>query len=117
MPGVTPPQDVYVGESIPLRYSFLSLLKDFQDTNQSLTALSVAWVSQTPARATFDIGSGGLVTSPQGLADGIADDAVIGRFTMVAPGLCTVTVSVDAINPTATYVGVITLNIVAIPSP
>ena len=38
MPGVTPPQDVYVGESIPLRYSFLSLLKDFQDTNQSLTA-------------------------------------------------------------------------------
>lgn len=117
MPGVSPPQDVYVGESIPLRYSFLTLLKDFQATNQSLSVGTIAWTSQTPARATFDVGSEGLVTSPQGVADGIANDAVIGRFTMLAPGPCTVVVTVDAINPTATYLGWITLNIVAVPTP
>lgn len=106
-----------VGERIPIRYSFLSRLKDFDSTSQSLTGASVAWTSQTPALATFDVGSGGLVSSDQGLADGIPNDACIGSFTMLAAGLCTVQVSVDAVNPTATYVGVIQFAIEAVPTP
>jgi len=106
-----------VGESIPIRYSFLSRLKNFLSTGQTLTGASIAWVSQTPAVATFDVGSGGLVSSDQGLADGIPNDACIGRFTMVAAGVCTVTVSVDAINPVATYVGVIRFQVTAVPTP
>lgn len=109
--------DVFVGESIPIRYSFLSLLKTFQSTNQTLTGASIAWSSQTPALATFDIGSNALVTSDQGAADSIANDACIGSFTMVAAGICTAKVSVDAINPTATYIGFVRLNIAEVPTP
>lgn len=114
---IIPRLPAFVGESIPIRYSFLSRLKDFRSTAQSLTGASVAWTSQTPAIATFDIGSNGLVTSDQGTADGIANDACIGRFTMLTAGLCTVQVSVDAINPTATYVGVMQLEVQAVPTP
>lgn len=109
--------DAIVGEQIPVRYSFLSRLKSFQATGQTLTGASIAWASQTPALATFDVGSGGLISSDQGLADGFTNDACIGRFTVVAAGICTVSVTVDAINPTAKYVGVVRLNITAIPSP
>ena len=107
----------YVGEVIPVRYSFLSRLKDFRSTSQALTGASVAWVSQSSSLATFVNGSDGLVTSDQGTADGIANDAVIGAFTMLAAGICTVTVSVSATNPAATYVGVIQFEIEAIPTP
>lgn len=109
------PLTVYVGESVPIRYSFLSRLKSF--SGQLLTGASIAWTSQTPSLATFQTGSAALVTSDQGLADGVSNDACLGRFTMVAAGICTVWVSVAATNPTATYIGVMRLNIVAVPSP
>jgi hypothetical protein len=105
----------FVGESLPVRYSFLSLLKSF--AGQTLTGASIAWTSQTPALATFDLASGALVTSDQGSADGIPNDACLGRFTLVSAGICTVKVSVSAVNPTATYVGVVQINISPIPSP
>lgn len=108
---------VRVGEDIPIRYSFLSRLKSFQSSGQSLVGASVAWTSQTPALCTFDLASGGLVTSDSGAAAGIANDAVIGRFTMLAAGICTVEVSVSAINPTAIYVGVAQFEIEAVPTP
>jgi len=109
--------EVFVGEDVPIRYSFLSRLKDFQSTNMSLVGASVAWVSKTPAVATFDVGSGGLVSSDQGVADGIPNDAVIGRFTAVAAGICTVYVSVDTINPVSTLIGVVQLRVEAVPTP
>lgn len=112
-----PRQKAIVGESLPIRYSFLSLLKSFQSTAQALTGASISWTSQSPLVASFDVGSGGLVTSDQGSADGIANDAVIGRFTMLASGICTVQVSVDATSPTATYVGVMQFEIEAVPTP
>lgn len=114
---IIPRLAAYVGESIPVRYSFLSRLKDFRSTSQTLSAPSIAWTSQTPSLATFEVGSGGLVTSDQGSADGIANDAVIGRFTMLAAGICTVEVSVSATNPTATYIGLIQFEIEAVPTP
>jgi len=107
----------YVGESIPIRYSFLSRLKDFQSTTQVLTGASIAWTSQTPAVATFDAASAGLVSSDQGIADGIPNDACIGRFTMVSAGICTVEVSVAATSPVATYIGVLQFEVEAIPTP
>jgi hypothetical protein len=96
---IFPELSFWVGEQIPVRYSFLSLLKDFLGTSQSLVGASITWTSQTPALATFAVGSAALVTSDQGSADGIANDACLGRFTMVAAGLCTVQVGVDDINP------------------
>ena len=107
----------WVGEQVPVRFSFLSLLKDFRGTSQSLVGASISWTSQTPALATFDLGSAALVTSDQGSADGISNDACLGRFTMLAAGQCTVFVEVDAINPTAHYVGVIQFQIEAVPTP
>lgn len=109
--------NVRVGESIPLRISFLNRLKDFQASGQTLTSGSISWVSQTPGRASFDIGSGALVSSDQGLQLNIPNDAVIGRFTMLTAGLVTVKLSVAAINPTATYVGVAQFFIEDIPTP
>lgn len=107
----------YVGETIPIRYSFLSRLLDFKTTSQALQAASVTWTSNTPSLATFSAGSEGLVTSDQGAANGISNDAVIGSFVMVAAGICTVKVSVTAINPSAVYVGVLQYDISAVPSP
>lgn len=112
-----PRLQAYVGESIPVRYSFLSRLRDFTSTSQSLSVGSIAWTSQTPTLATFNVGSSGLVTSDEGAAKGISNDAVIGAFTMVAAGICTVKVSVSAINPSAIYVGVVQFEIEAVPSP
>lgn len=106
-----------VGESLPIRYSFLSRMKSFLPGIQVLSSPSIAWTSQTPLVATFDIGSGALVTSNQALADGISNDAVLGRFTILASGLCTVYCSVAATSPTATYVGVMQFQVEAIPSP
>lgn len=107
--------DMWVGESLPLRLSFLKKLKRF--SGQSLVSGSVVWTSQTTSVATFDTGSGGLVSSDQGISDGIPNDACIGRFTGIAAGICTVKVSVSAINPVATYEGVLQLRVEAIPSP
>jgi hypothetical protein len=107
--------DAIVGEKIPIRRSFLSRLKSF--SGQTLAGASIVWTSQTPALATFDAASEALVSSDQGLADGVPNDACLGRFTMVAAGICTVSVKVDALNPVATYVGFVRLNITAVPSP
>jgi len=109
--------DAYVGEQIPIRYSFLSRLQDFRATSQALQSASIAWTSMTTSLATFNTGSGALVTSENGSQAGISNDAVIGTFTMVAAGICTVKVSVSAQNPTAVYVGIIQFNISPIPSP
>jgi len=106
---------VWVGESIPVRFTFLSRLRGF--SGQALVGASINWVSMTPAVATFNVGSEALVTSTQAAAEGISNDAVIGRFTAAAAGLCTVMVSVQTTNPTATYIGVAQLNIEAIPTP
>lgn len=106
-----------VGEAVPIRYSFLSRLKSFQSTAQSLTGASIAWTSQSPLIASFDTGSGALVSSEQGIADNIPNDAVIGRFTMLQAGICTVWVEVDATNPIATYVGVVQFEIESVPTP
>lgn len=114
---IIPSQDMWVGESLAIRLSFLNKLKSFQSTGQSLVSGSISWTSKTPAVATFDVGSGGLVSSDQGIADGIPNDAVIGRFTAVAAGICTVYVSVSTINPVDTYVGVLQLRVEDIPSP
>lgn len=114
---IIPSQDAWVGESLAIRLSFLNKLKSFQSSGQSLVALSVAWVSQTPLVASFDVGSEGLVSSDQGIADGIPLDACIGRFTMLAAGICTVYVTVDTINPVDTYVGVLQFRVEAIPTP
>jgi len=107
----------FVGEHIPVRYSFLSLLKNFHSSNQTLTGASVTWTSQSPLVASFDVGSNGLVSSDQGLAAGIPNDACIGRFHMLAAGRCTVQVQVDAVNPVATYVGIVQFQIEAVPTP
>lgn len=112
---IIPIQAAWVGESLAIRLSFLNKLKNF--SGQTLVGASVAWVSQTPVVATFDIGSNGLVSSDQGAADGIPNDACIGSFTMLAAGICTVYVTVDTLNPVDTYVGVLQLQIEAIPSP
>lgn len=114
---IVPSLNVRVGESIPIRYSFINRLKSFKSTSQALQVGTITWTSQSPSIASFDTGSGGLTTSDEGSAQGIANDAVIGRFTMLQPGICTVQVSVGAINPTATYVGVVQFEIEAIPSP
>lgn len=106
-----------VGQHLPIRYSFLSLLKNFRSTNQSLTGGSIAVVSETPAVADFDLASGGLVSSDQGIADGIPNDAVVARFHMIAAGQATIKITVDAINPTATYVGVFTFQVEDVPTP
>lgn len=112
---IIPSQDAWVGESLAIRLSFLNKLKSF--SGQSLVGASVAWVSQTPLTASFDVGSNGLVSSDQGIADGIPNDACIGSFTMLQAGICTVYVTVDTINPTDTYVGVLQFRIEAIPTP
>lgn len=107
-----------VGASIPLRFSFLNAIKSVSgSTPQTLTGASVTWTSQTPAVAAFAAGSEGLVTSPQGQADGYTDDAVVGRFDMLTPGVVTVFVTVDAINPVATYVGIVQFQVESIPTP
>lgn len=106
-----------VGEHIPIRYSFLEALRAFLPTGQTLVGASIAWTSQSQLLADFDAGSAGLATSDQGLADGIPNDACIGRFEMLAAGRCTVSVTVDAINPTATYIGVLQFQIEAVPTP
>lgn len=112
---IVPSQSAWVGESLAIRLSFLNKLRSF--SGQSLVGASVAWVSQTPALATFDVGSNGLVSSDQGIADGIPNDACIGSFTMLGPGICTVYVTVDTLNPVDTYIGVLQFQIEAIPSP
>lgn len=109
--------NVFVGEDVPIRYSFLSLIKSFLPTVQTLTGASISWTSQTPSLATYDVGSGALATSPEGTAEGITNDAVLGRFTMLAPGTCTVQCSVTAANPVATYMGVAQFVIQAVPTP
>lgn len=114
---IIPSQAMWVGESLSIRLSFLNKLKSFQSSGQSLVGASIAWTSQTPAVATFDVGTEGLVSSDQGIADGIPSDCCIGRFTAVAAGICTVYVSVDTINPIDTYVGILQLRVEAIPSP
>lgn len=105
-----------VGESIPIVYSFLNKLKSFQSSGHALSG-TPTWVSQTTSLATFDVGSGALTTSEQGSADGFTNDACIGRFTMVAAGLCTVKVTIAGVNPTATWVGYIQFDISDVPSP
>jgi hypothetical protein len=114
---IVPRLNVRVGESIPIRYSFVNRLKSFASTSQALSVGSISWTSQSPSIASFDVGSGALTTSDEGSAAGIANDAVIGRFTMLQAGICTVQVSVGAVNPTATYVGVVQFEIEAIPTP
>lgn len=114
---IIPNQNAWVGESLAIRLSFLNKLKSFKSSNQSLVALSVTWTSQTPLVASFDVGSEGLVSSDEGLAEGIPLDACIGSFTMLQAGICTVYVTVDTINPTDTYVGVLQFQIEAIPTP
>lgn len=104
-----------VGEQLPIRFSFLKELASF--FGQSLTGASVTWVSLNTALATFNTGSQGLSTSDQGAADNISNDACIGRFTMVAAGSVIVQVTVDATNPTATYVGWVQFDIEAAPTP
>lgn len=104
-----------VGESIPVQFSFLSDLQSF--AAQTLTGASITWTSQTPALATFDVGSGALVTSDNAAAEGVSNDACLGRFTLVAAGVVTVVVEVDAINPVATYIGIVQIGIEAIPTP
>lgn len=116
-----PTINTFVGEDFPTRYSFLSGLLDFQpplnNPAQTLVGASIAWVSQSPLLASFDVGSSALVTSEEGSAAGITNDAVIGRFTMLAAGICTVYVTVSAVNPTETYVGIVQFLIEAIPTP
>lgn len=114
---IIPSFEVVVGEDVPVRYSFLNRLRDFRSTSQSLVLASIVWTSQSPLLATFDVGSEALVSSDQGIADGILNDACLGRFTILASGLCTVFVSVDTLNPVATYVGILQLQIEAVPIP
>lgn len=109
--------NVYVGEEIPVRYSFLRLLQDFESSTQSLTGASIVWSSQSPLLAAFVPGTESLVSSDQGIADGIPNDTCMGNFDILTPGLCTIEVRVDAINPTATYVGVVKFQIEGIPTP
>src|SRR5258708_7120950 len=90
-----------VGQDLPIRYSFLSLLKGFIATNQSLVGASIVVTSETPLVAAFDMGSAGLVTSPKGTEAGILNDAVIARFSILAIGQATIKLAVDTINPTA----------------
>lgn len=115
---IIPFYEVVVGEDVPIRLSFLNRLRDFQSgTPQTLVGASIAWISQSILLATYDIGSGALVSSPQGIADNILNDAVLGRFTILANGLCTIYCSVSCINPTAVYVAVAQLRIEAVPTP
>lgn len=104
-----------VGESIPLQFSFLSDLMSFN--GQTLTGASIAWNSQDVSLATFDAGSEALVTSDNAAAKGVSNDACLGRFTLVAPGVVTCVVTVDAVNPVATYIGLIQIQIEGIPVP
>lgn len=115
---IIPFYEVLVGEVIPVRLSFLNRLRDFQTVPaQTLVGGSIMWVSQSLTLATYVGASAALVTSPQGAADNILNDAVLGRFTILASGLCTIYCTVQAINPTATYVGITQLQIEAIPVP
>lgn len=104
-----------VGESIPVQFSFLSDIQSF--SAQTLTGASITWASQDITLATFDIGSGALVTSDNGQAAGVSNDACLGRFTLLAAGTVTVSVTVDAINPVATYIGLLQIQIESIPTP
>lgn len=106
-----------VGQALPIRYSFLSLLKNFQATGQTLVGGSIVVVSQSPLKAAFVAGSSGIVTSDQGLADSIPNDAVIARFSILAAGQATIYITVDAINPIATYGGFFTFEIEPVPTP
>lgn len=106
-----------VGQDLPIRYSFLSLLKNFIATNQSLVSASIVITSNTPTVADFDVGSSGLVTSPKGTLAGISNDAVIARFSILAAGDATMKIEVDAINPAATYVGFFTFEVEDVPTP
>jgi hypothetical protein len=112
---IIPDQSGWVGEHLPIRLSFLNKLKSF--TGQTLVALSVTWVSETPSIVSFDAGSEGVVSSDEGLAQGIPLDACIGRFEMLAAGICTVYVTVDTLNPVATYVGTLQFRVESIPTP
>lgn len=114
---IIPSKDVYVGSSVPLRISFLNGLRSFLSSGQTLDATDITWVSQTPSVAAFEVGSDGLVTSEEAASEGLSDDAVIGRFTMLTAGRCTVYVSVGALNPTQTYVSVVQFTVAPIPSP
>lgn len=120
MPNLVPSRifvPAIVGQELPIRLSFLSLLKNFTTTNQSLDGASISVVSQTPLNADFIPGSSGLVTSSKGVDAGIANDAVIARFDILQAGDATIKVSVGAINPIATYVGFFTFEIEDVPIP
>lgn len=114
---IIPQIETWVGADVPIRYSFLNAIKSFLPTVQTLTGASISWTSKTPSIAMYDASSGILATSPEGTSEGILNDAVLGRFTMLAAGTCTVFVSVAATNPVATYIGVVQFVVEAVPTP
>ncbi len=107
--------DRLVGEVIPVQFSFLSDLLSF--SAQTLTGASIAWASQDVSLATFVAASQALMTSDNAAAQGKSNDACLGRFTLLASGVVTCVVTVDAVNPTATYKGLVQIQIEAIPIP
>lgn len=106
-----------VGQKLPIEYSFRLLLKNFLATNQTLVGGSIVIVSQTPSVVDFIALSSALVTSARAAQEGMANDAVIGRYDIKAAGQATIKITVDAINPIATYVGFFTFNVEDVPTP
>lgn len=98
-----------VGEVIPLRFSFLSRLRD--NTGQTLSAPAVASTNVSLMTAA----SPSLFTSSQATADGFSNDAVLGLFTLLAAGTVYAKFTVTGATPTSTYIGLIEVHISAIP--
>lgn len=104
-----------VGEDITVQFSFLSDMLSYPA--QTLTGASITWTSQTLSLATFAPGSAAITTSDNAIAAGKTNDACLGRFELLAAGEVTVYCEVDAINPVSHYIGVIQIQIEAIPTP
>ena len=104
--------EMYVGEEIPLRWSFASELSQFSGQSISLPT----WTSHDLATLTFNVGTGVIITTNIGQDAGLTNDGAQGTFKGIAAGTAYASVSVTAANPAAVYVGVIQVNVKAIPS-
>lgn len=104
--------DALVGEDIFAEVSFLNWLL----SHPGQSVLSVVWTSAETSLATKDAGTDAVFTSQLGTQQGITNDAVRAKFTILAAGVCTVVATATLQNPTETKIGLRFFNINAIPT-
>lgn len=106
------PIELFVGEELAVAFSFKTEMARFPGS----TIANPVWTSQDTAKATFNVGTGAIVTTNIGQDAGLTNDGAQGTFKGIAAGTAYVSVSVSVTNPTNVWIGVIQLNVRAIPS-